>query len=188
VTRHVRLREFLVGVEGLALLRGLFTGRDDDGARRIAEVRRILIGAEAEKFAPGIDVPELDVRDAYARWSTTYDGPGNPLIAVEQPIVWGLLDDQSPGRALDAACGTGGAAFFRDAAGESGVARGHPHSFADYVDAVTAAGLELRRCIEGTFGPNEVEMQQPAWALVPEATTAAYLDFPAAIVWDLRKP
>lgn len=29
MARHVRLREFLVGVEGLALLRGLFSGSDE---------------------------------------------------------------------------------------------------------------------------------------------------------------
>src|SRR5262249_30753086 len=61
----------------------------------------------AENYAAGVDVPELDVRDGYSRWSTTYDLPGNPLVAVEQPLVWGLLDDATPGRALDAACGTG---------------------------------------------------------------------------------
>jgi ubiquinone/menaquinone biosynthesis C-methylase UbiE len=103
----VRLREFLIGVEGLALLRGLFTGTDDAAQRRIDEVRRIVGEAEADTFALGADVPELDVAGGYARWATTYDGPGNPLISVEQPVVWALIDEAAPGHALDAACGTG---------------------------------------------------------------------------------
>lgn len=42
MTRHVRLRELLIGVEGLALLRRLYDGTDDEAERRIAAVRRIL--------------------------------------------------------------------------------------------------------------------------------------------------
>jgi hypothetical protein len=33
--------------------------------------------------------------------------PGNQLIDLEQPIVWGLLDGLPRGTVLDAACGTG---------------------------------------------------------------------------------
>jgi ubiquinone/menaquinone biosynthesis C-methylase UbiE len=280
MARHVRLREFLVGVEGLALLRGLFTGSDEAAQRRIDEVRRIVGEAEAETFALGADVPELDVAEGYARWSATYDDPGNPLISVEQPVVWALIDEAPPGQALDAACGTGrhtrrlverghevvgvdatpemlarardavpdtdfrhgdlsdlpledasadivvcalalehveelarpvkelarvarpggrviisdihpvlsalgGAAFFRGSDGSSAFIRGHPQSHADYLDAFAAAGLALRRCIEPRFAVAEVEMQQPAAAFAPEATAAAYLGLPAALVWDL---
>ena len=280
MARHVRLREFLIGVEGLALLRGLFTGTDEAAQRRVDEVRRIAGEAEADTFALGADVPELDVADGYARWSTTYDGPGNPLISAEQPIVWALIDEAPTGRALDAACGTGrhtrrlverghavigvdatpemlarareavpdadfrhgdlsdlpledasadlvvcalalehveelarpvmelarvarpggrviisdihpvlralgGAAFFRGSDGSSAYIRGHPHSHADYLDAFGAAGLGLRRCIEPRFASAEVEMQQPAAAFAPEATEAAYLGLPGALVWDL---
>jgi ubiquinone/menaquinone biosynthesis C-methylase UbiE len=280
MARHVRLREFLVGVEGLALLRGLFTGTDEAAGRRIDEVRRMVGEAEADTFALGADVAELDVADGYARWSTTYDEFGNPLISVEQPVVWALIDEASPGQALDAACGTGrhtrrlverghevigvdatpemlarardavldadfrhgdlsdlpledasadlvvcalalehveelarpvtelarvarrggrviisdihpvlsalgGAAFFRASDGSSAYVRGYPHSHADYLDAFGAAGLALRRCIEPRFASAEVEMQQPAAAFAPEATEAAYLGLPAALVWDL---
>jgi SAM-dependent methyltransferase len=107
MTRHVRLRELLVGVEGLAILRHLFVGDDEMAGARIAEVRRIVGDAEEATFGFGADVPELDVRSGYAAWSETYDGPGNPLIAVEQPAVWSLLEACPAGRALDAACGTG---------------------------------------------------------------------------------
>jgi ubiquinone/menaquinone biosynthesis C-methylase UbiE len=83
----------------------------------------------------------------------------------------------------------GGAAFFRAADGGSAHVRGHCHSHADYLDAFAAAGLTLRRCVEPRFGDTEIEMQQPAATFVPEATAAAYLDLPAAVVWDLiREP
>jgi hypothetical protein len=65
------LREFLVGLEGVALMRGLFTGNDADAQRRIDETRRLVGDEEAALFGTGVDVPELDVADGYSRWSTT---------------------------------------------------------------------------------------------------------------------
>jgi hypothetical protein len=81
----------------------------------------------------------------------------------------------------------GAAAFFTAADGTSAYVRGHPHSHGDYLEAFAAAALTLRRCIEPRFAHAEVEMQQPAAGFVPEATEAAYLDLPAALVWDLAK-
>jgi ubiquinone/menaquinone biosynthesis C-methylase UbiE len=40
-------------------------------------------------------------------WSRTYDSEDNPLLLAEQPAVEALLRPVAPGRALDAACGTG---------------------------------------------------------------------------------
>lgn len=280
MARHVRLREFLVGVEGLALMRNLFTGSDEAAQQRIEEIKRLVGDDEAELFSQGTDTPEVGVAEGYARWSTTYDQPGNPLVSAEQAAVWELIESTTPGRALDAACGTGrhaqrlveqghevigidatpemlaqaaqkvpdarfepadlralpfandsfdlavcalaldhvaqfpeaiaelarvvrpearvivsdlhpvvkvlgGAAFFRDSQGASGVVRGYGRSHAEYLDAFAACGLTVRRCLEPAFGPAEVEMQQPAWAFIPQATTAAYLDLPAAVIWDL---
>jgi SAM-dependent methyltransferase len=56
--RHVRLRELLVGIEGLALLRHLYDGSDDAADERLAEVRGVLDdldvdGAEALDAACG---------------------------------------------------------------------------------------------------------------------------------------
>jgi ubiquinone/menaquinone biosynthesis C-methylase UbiE len=50
---------------------------------------------------------EADSRVGYRSWSERYDEPGNPIIAIEQPVVWSLVEALPPGRALDAACGTG---------------------------------------------------------------------------------
>lgn len=104
MTRHVRLRELLVGVEGMALLRRLYDGTDAEAEQRIAEVRRIL---DDDAFAAGEATGEADAQSGYSRWSERYDEPGNPLIAIEEPVVWGLLEGIAPGDALDLACGTG---------------------------------------------------------------------------------
>jgi ubiquinone/menaquinone biosynthesis C-methylase UbiE len=53
-----------------------------------------------------IDVEHLDVREGYASWAATYDGP-NPLITAEEPVVRRFLEDVGCGVALDVACGTG---------------------------------------------------------------------------------
>ena len=102
--RHVRLRELLVGVEGLALLRHLYDGSDEEADRRLAEVRQLL---DDDAFAAGEPTREAETRDGYRSWSENYDEPGNPIVAIEQPVVWSLLEAAPAGRALDAACGTG---------------------------------------------------------------------------------
>jgi SAM-dependent methyltransferase len=100
----VRLRELLVGVEGLALLRHLYDGTDDAADQRLAEVRRLL---DNDAFSTRELTREADPRTGYRSWSESYDEPGNPIIALEEPAVWSLVESLAPGRALDAACGTG---------------------------------------------------------------------------------
>lgn len=102
--RHVRLGELLVGVEGLALLRNLYDGSDEEACQRLAEVREVL---DAEEMAAGEPIREAQPAEGYRSWSESYDEPGNPIIELEQPAVWSLLDSVTPGRALDAGCGTG---------------------------------------------------------------------------------
>lgn len=104
MARHVRLRELLVGVEGLALLRHLYDGTDDDADRRLAEVRALL---DDEAFSSGELTSEADPQAGYTSWASSYDDPGNPVIALEEPAVRSLVDPLASGRALDAACGTG---------------------------------------------------------------------------------
>ena len=102
--RQVQLLELLVGIEGLALLRHLVDGTDADAAQRVAEVRGLLGDADLETAEY---TSESDARSGYAAWSLNYDEPGNPVIALEEPVVWSLVAGVAPGRALDAACGTG---------------------------------------------------------------------------------
>lgn len=280
--RHVRLREFLVAVEGLALFRTLLDCDDETAAARIDEVRRIVGSAEEATFGLGADVPELDPRAGYARWAETYDRPGNPLISVEQPEVRALLDDLPIGRALDAACGTGrhsahlvelghevtgvdgspemldlararvpdvrflegdlhdlpvedgefdlavcalalghcedlrapiaelaravrsggyivlsdlhpamsvsgGQALFEATDGSLAFVREHVHLVSEYIEAFAGAGLDVARCVEPRFGPDEAAMQGMAAQFIPEATQAAFVGLPAALVWQLER-
>jgi ubiquinone/menaquinone biosynthesis C-methylase UbiE len=46
-------------------------------------------------------------RDAYDRWSATYDSDPNPQKALEETIVVELVSPEPGDRILDAACGTG---------------------------------------------------------------------------------
>jgi SAM-dependent methyltransferase len=105
--RRISAREVLIGVEGLALLRQMFDGDDAAAGARLAEVRRLMAPDADRSFGAEVDVPEHDVTGGYGRWAATYDAPGNPLVAVEQPAVWSLLATSPAGVALDAACGTG---------------------------------------------------------------------------------
>lgn len=102
--RAVRLRELLVGVQGLALLRNFHDGTDEVAEERLREVRSLL---EDEQFAVDYRIAEDGLASGYACWSEQYDQPGNPAIAIEEPAVWPLLEAARPGVALDAACGTG---------------------------------------------------------------------------------
>jgi SAM-dependent methyltransferase len=282
MTRHVRLREFLVAVEGLALFRHLLEGDDATAEARIDEVRRIVGSTEESTFGLGADVPELDPRAGYARWAATYDRPGNPLISVEQPVVWALLDDLPVGRALEAACGTGrhaaqlvelghevtgvdgspemldlartrvpqarflegdlhdlpvedgefdlavcalalghcddlhtpvaeltravrpggqvvlsdlhpamsvagGQALFETTDGSLAFVREHVHLHGEYLHAFGHSGLDVVRCLEPRFGPDEAAMQGMAAQFVPEATQAAFVGLPAALIWQLER-
>jgi ubiquinone/menaquinone biosynthesis C-methylase UbiE len=101
---RLRLERFLVGLRGLALLRGWpFEGADAADAQ-LEAVRGVL--SRHDDSSTVIDVDDLDVRGAYASWADTYDGP-NPLITAEEPVVRSFLDGFEAGLALDVACGTG---------------------------------------------------------------------------------
>ena len=280
VARHLRLGEFLIGVEGIALMRHAFE-EDESADARLAEVRTIVCGSD-DVYQLGVDVPTVDARTGYARWAETYDQPGNPLISVEQPVVWSILESVPPQHTLDAGCGTGrharhladlghrvigvdgspemlekaravvpeanfregdltsipldpeavdlavcalalehvedlaaaiaelhrvvrpggrvvlsdlhpaaiaagGAAYFQDAAGASGVVRGYAHLHGEYLRAFATAGLQVRACLEPRFSPAEAAMQGPASAFIPEAAQAAYVGLPGALIWDLDR-
>jgi ubiquinone/menaquinone biosynthesis C-methylase UbiE len=101
---RLRRERFLVGLRGLALLRGWPFEDPGIADAQLDAVRELLVADEEPSAV--IDVDELGVSDAYASWADTYDGP-NPLITAEEPAVRSFLDGTAPGRAVDAACGTG---------------------------------------------------------------------------------
>lgn len=98
---------YLIGIEGLALLRGW--GGDFDREftlARLAEVRRLLDEPTLADH-PGVDLPRRDLQAAYGAWAASYDDPDNGLFAIDQAAIDEILDSVPVGDALDAACGTG---------------------------------------------------------------------------------
>jgi SAM-dependent methyltransferase len=102
----IRPLHLVLGIEGVALIRN-WTAGDEVVAPRIQEMARLLTDFDRHPLNITLDAPELDVTAGYAEWSKTYDEPGNPLIAAEEPAVRRLIDTIPVGTALDAACGTG---------------------------------------------------------------------------------
>ena len=103
----VNAGHYVLGTEGLALLRTWMQGDTAALARRVEELSGFLAGRDAGPMAIRFDAPALDVEAGYARWSASYDAGPNPLIRAEEPVVRRMIDDVPTGVALDAACGTG---------------------------------------------------------------------------------
>ncbi len=95
MARNIQLRELLIGVEGLALLRHLFDGTDVAAQQRLAEVRRIL---DDESLSMTEPMTEADPQTGYRCWSESYDDPGNFIIGLEQPATRTLFGVFSWGR------------------------------------------------------------------------------------------
>ena len=108
---------YLLGLEGVALMRA-FAGEHDRAftEARIEEVRGLV--DRANDLGPGIDLPPLTVADGYDGWAVTYDGEDNGCFPMRDDVLTPMLDALTPGRVLDAACGTGAVA-------QQLVARGH---------------------------------------------------------------
>ncbi len=110
---------YLLGIEGLALLRA---GADRNLAgieRRIEEASEILSTLSEPPLSTRRDLPARDVGEGYAGWAASYDDPGNDTIGLEEPVVRRLLDGLPAGPLLDAACGTGRHAAYLIAAGRN---------------------------------------------------------------------
>lgn len=97
---------YALGTEGIALLRALCEGAAGDAVQsRIAEIRRLLDDESLARVAG--DVGRVDTVAGYRAWSPTYDDPGNPAFAMDEPVIADILDGRPIGDAVDAACGTG---------------------------------------------------------------------------------
>ena len=110
---------YLIGLEGLALLRAGASRRLERVGERVAELRDIVERLEEPQYERRRDLPEHDVGTGYGRWAESYDDPGNDTIALEEPVVRGLLDALPAGPVLDAACGTGRHTGYLAAAGRN---------------------------------------------------------------------
>ena len=100
---------YVLGLEGIALMRA-FAGEHDRAftEARFADIRRLL--DQADELGSGVDVPPLPVADGYDGWAVTYDGEDNGCFPMRDDVLTPMLDRLTPGRALDAACGTGAVA------------------------------------------------------------------------------
>jgi ubiquinone/menaquinone biosynthesis C-methylase UbiE len=94
----------LLGLRGLALLRGWPFGSADEADEHIAAIREIVAKSGSGE---DIEIDDPGLMEAYALWSETYDIMLNALIDTEEPSLHALLADIEPGRALDAGSGTG---------------------------------------------------------------------------------
>ncbi len=70
-----------------------------------------------EQASTGADQPSGTVRPGYDRWAGVYDHDGNPLVALEGPIVHAAVGDPGGLEALDLGCGTGRHALWLASAG-----------------------------------------------------------------------
>lgn len=102
-----KVAHYLQAVEGLAMIRD-FLQDPDAIAPRGAEVSLLAAGIDQPPLSTMVPVDRYDVESGYERWAPRYDGP-NPAIEAEEPLFRSLVDTgvEAPGRALDAACGTG---------------------------------------------------------------------------------
>ncbi|MBX3357722.1 MAG: methyltransferase domain-containing protein [Phycisphaeraceae bacterium] len=70
-----------------------------------------------DERAGGAEAEHVDTQQGYDRWAEIYDGEGNPLIALEEPVVTGLLGEVRGLEVVDLGCGTGRHAVRLAAAG-----------------------------------------------------------------------
>jgi malonyl-CoA O-methyltransferase len=63
--------------------------------------------SESDNPAEIAQAEVLPTREGYDQWAATYDTDGNPLIALEEPLVDRLLGDVAGLSVLDVGCGTG---------------------------------------------------------------------------------
>jgi ubiquinone/menaquinone biosynthesis C-methylase UbiE len=100
------LREFLVGIQGLAILR--HWGTDAAAvAARAADAARLAAGPPVPTDSAMVAFHEVPVGQGYAAIAADYDTTPNVIVDTEHAAVRGLLERLPLGRALDAACGTG---------------------------------------------------------------------------------
>ena len=106
-----RLGDYLLGIEGLAILRETQTRQFERLEKRRGEAQGILGGYGEPPLNNPRGLPEANLDEGYTTWSETYDHPTeldpDPIQALEGPLMRKHIDGLPDGRVLDAACGTG---------------------------------------------------------------------------------
>jgi SAM-dependent methyltransferase len=97
---------YLLGLEGLALLRGFIDEYDREFiAERLVEVRRLMNDESLADAA--VDVATVEPGEGYRIWSRSYDVGHNTAFDFDEPTINEIIAPLPVGTALDAACGTG---------------------------------------------------------------------------------
>lgn len=106
-----RLGDYLLGIEGLAVLRAAQRRQYGRIPRRRVEIEAIAAGYEEPPLSEQRGLPEADLDQGYTAWAETYDHPTeldpDPILALEGPVMRNLITELPDGPVLDAACGTG---------------------------------------------------------------------------------
>lgn len=145
---------YLLGVEGVALLRGWAGDYDKDFVvAHLAEVRQLLANDSLVNH-PGVMVDRSDTRTGYRQWSTTYGDGRN-----------GLFDY------------SGSVPIARGPDGEPGLVAAYPHTAGDYIRAALPVGLQVRRCDEPRHVP-----RTPASPATPDAQVDSWDNWPWSLM------
>ena len=106
MAKHTTFGDFILGLEGLAILRSLTVDPVTVKARaqKFVEISNQL---EEKPWSNSMAAKERYVTAGYGEWADSYDNPGNPVFLAEEPVMRDLVARYPVGLALDAACGTG---------------------------------------------------------------------------------
>lgn len=106
MSEYSRLGDFILGLQGIAILRKHWI---DPAAVRAwtRSIADVASNIDQEPWSEPWHAEERTVQAQYAAWAAEYDAPGNPMTIAEEPVVREMLWGYPLGTALDAACGTG---------------------------------------------------------------------------------
>lgn len=107
--RKLKFAQYLLTVEGMALMRSWFSVDTEIATRRIEEMTRICNSLDQLPQSFEITHYEVTPREGYAVWSSLYDQDSATdfLAMLEKPVLLRLLTAIPSCTALDVACGTG---------------------------------------------------------------------------------
>lgn len=99
--------DWVLGLAGLSLLRNWYEADAAERRARLIEIARDYEHNEVLQFP--VPITEHGAADGYALWADSYDAPGNPMTAIEHPLMVQRAKQhfESGAVALDAGCGTG---------------------------------------------------------------------------------
>src|SRR5437588_2590994 len=107
--RSFKFAQYLLAVEGMALMRSWSDENTEIATRRIEEMIKICNSLDQPPQSLEMKNYALTPREGYTIWSSIYDQDSatDYLTKIERPLLLRLLTAVPPCHALDAACGTG---------------------------------------------------------------------------------